>query len=288
MPESVIPGPVSEDTQIREATCIHTNKIYDSCQSKDCMEDLLLYPTAGSQAALDDAQSLKSGRAELLYVSVDVEPVGLNQGFYTVDCTYFYRITADAYASSCSRPNRVAGLATFSKRSMLFGSQGAAKTFTSDQSCSRKIKLAYEDNLPTAVVEAVDPILLSLKLVDRCGGHRGDHDRKGGQALDVPQAILDAFDDPLLLSGDQERQVRLALGQFSILRLERDSQLLIPIYDYCMPDSECDCGSSCDDPCQLFQQVDFPVNEFFPPASSDSIDPIAQLRNVGCQISGNR
>ena len=175
MPESVIPGPVSEDTQIREATCIHTNKIYDSCQSKDCMEDLLLYPTTGSQAALDDAQSLKSGRAELLYVSVDVEPVGLNQGFYTVDCTYFYRITADAYASSCSRPNRVAGLATFSKRSMLFGSQGAAKTFTSDQSCSRKIKLAYEDNLPTAVVEAVDPILLSLKLVDRCGGHRGDH-----------------------------------------------------------------------------------------------------------------
>ena len=157
MPESVIPGPVSEDTQIREATCIHTNKIYDSCQSKDCMEDLLLYPTTGSQAALDDAQSLKSGRAELLYVSVDVEPVGLNQGFYTVDCTYFYRITADAYASSCSRPNRVAGLATFSKRSMLFGSQGAAKTFTSDQSCSRKIKLAYEDNLPTAVVEAVDP-----------------------------------------------------------------------------------------------------------------------------------
>lgn len=80
MPESVIPGPVSEDTQIREATCIHTNKIYDSCQSKDCMEDLLLYPTTGSQAALDDAQSLKSGRAELLYVSVDVEPVGLNRG----------------------------------------------------------------------------------------------------------------------------------------------------------------------------------------------------------------
>ena len=293
MPETVIPGPVSEDTQIREATCIHTNKIYDSCQSKDCMEDLLLYPSPGSQEVLDNAQSLKSGRAELLYVDVDVEPVGLNQGFYTVDCQYFYRITADAYTSSCGRPCRISGLATFSKRSMLFGSQGAAKTFTSDRNCPRKIKLSFEDNLPTAVVEAVDPILLSLKLVDRCDhhgghGHKCECERKeSGQTLNVPQAILDAFDEPLLLNGDQERQVRLALGQFSILRLERDSQLLIPIYDYCMPDSECDCGSSCDDPCQLFQQVDFPVNEFFPPASSDSIDPLSQLRNVGYQISGN-
>ena len=32
------------------------------------------------------------------------------------------------------------------------------------------------------------------------------------------------------------------LGQFSIIRLERDTQLLIPVYDYCMPDKDCSCG----------------------------------------------
>lgn len=35
MPEKVVPGPVSEDRCIREAVCIHTKKIFDSCKEKD-------------------------------------------------------------------------------------------------------------------------------------------------------------------------------------------------------------------------------------------------------------
>ena len=38
---------------IREAVCIHTKKIYDSCRDKDCVEDLRVYPTRSSQAVLD-------------------------------------------------------------------------------------------------------------------------------------------------------------------------------------------------------------------------------------------
>ena len=64
----------------------------------------------------------------------------------------------------------------------------------------------------------------------------------------------------------------VTLGQFSIIRLERDTQLLMPVYDYCMPEKECDCGSDCsqEDPCEVFRQVKFPVDEFFPPNSSCS------------------
>ena len=54
------------------------------------------------------------------------------------------------------------------------------------------------------------------------------------------------------------------LGQFTLVRLERDTQLLVPVYDYCVPQSECDCGSQ-EDPCGLFRSVAFPMNEFFPP-----------------------
>lgn len=35
MPEMVVPGPVSEDRKIREAVCIHTRKIFDSCKEED-------------------------------------------------------------------------------------------------------------------------------------------------------------------------------------------------------------------------------------------------------------
>ena len=47
--------------------------------------------------------------------------------------------------------------------------------------------------------------------------------------------------------------------------LERDTQLLVPVYDYCMPDKECACGDGCEDPCALFRNISFPVGEFFPP-----------------------
>ena len=60
----------------------------------------------------------------------------------------------------------------------------------------------------------------------------------------------------------------MTLGQFSIVRLERDSQLLMPVFDYCMPDKECTCNSGESgnvDPCCVFRNISFPVGEFFPP-----------------------
>ena len=35
MNERVVPGPVQDSCGIREAVCIHTKKIYDSCREKD-------------------------------------------------------------------------------------------------------------------------------------------------------------------------------------------------------------------------------------------------------------
>ena len=66
MNERVVPGPVQDSCGIREAVCIHTKKIYDSCRDKDCIEDLRVYPTRSSQAVIDRALSVRGGRAELL------------------------------------------------------------------------------------------------------------------------------------------------------------------------------------------------------------------------------
>ena len=153
MPEKVVPGPVCEDRSIREAVCIHTKKIFDSCRDKDCVEDLRVYPTRCSQEVIDRAQSVKAGAAELLFAYIDVEPVTFNRGFYTVDVRYFYRITADAFVGA-ARPVQICGLAVFSKRAVLFGSESGSKSFTSQDNESQ-VQCVPQSNLPTAVVEAV-------------------------------------------------------------------------------------------------------------------------------------
>lgn len=260
MAEFIEPGPVADTAGIREAVCIHTRKIFDNCRDKDCIEDLRLYPTQSSQAAIDRAISLKAGQAELLYAYIDVEPVGFNRGFYTVDVRYFYRITADAFVGT-ARPVAVTGLAVFDKRAILFGSEGNAKVFTSktildglDQPSITK------NNLPTAVVETVDPLILGMKLVDACESRVCDC----SEGADIPAAIASCFPGELCFGGEGKR-VYVTLGQFSIIRLERDSQLLIPAYDYCIPSKECTSNVNEEDPCSMFRKVQFPVEEFFPP-----------------------
>lgn len=253
-------GPVSDTAGIREAVCIHTRKIFDSCRDKDCVEDLRFYPMAGTQSIIDRAISLKAGTAELLYVYIDVEPVSFKRGFFTVDVRYFYKVTADAFVGA-SRPMTICGLAVFDKRALLFGSEGSAKVFSSNMTASDlDVQSLPGTNLPIAVVEAVDPLILGIKMVDRCD--RGCE--RCCESLEIPPCITGCFPEGLDTSGEG-RRVYVTLGQFSIIRLERDTQLLMPAYDYCMPEKECTCGSCEDDPCEIFRHVQFPVDEFFPP-----------------------
>ena len=261
MPESIQPGPVCDTVGIREAVCIHTRKIFDSCRDQDCIEDLRVYPTTSSQAILDRAVSVKARRAELLRACLSVEPVSFNRGFYAVDVRYFYRITADAFVGA-ARPMEVVGLAVFDKRVILFGSEGCVKSFRSDVPCCSFNEDALKcDALPTAVAEAVDPIILHIKLADHCQPCGCECECTG-----IPAGITDAFGCELAFS-HQGKRLYVTLGQFSIIRLERDTQLLIPAYDYCMPQKECDCGGTpcVEDPCEAFRKVQFPVDQFFPP-----------------------
>ncbi len=214
MADKVVPGPVEGSAAVREAVCIHTRKIFDSCRDKDCVEDLRVYPTACSQAKLDCALSVRPRSAELLCADVHVKEITFNKGYYTVDVTYFYRVRGETFPGC----EPVCGLAIFDKRVMLFGSQASAKVFASDDCCCDPC----ENGLPIGVVESVDPIALHMKLVD-CG-----------------------------------------------------TQLLIPAYDYCMPDKACQ-GSTEDDPCSMFSRIHFPIDEFFPP---DCVTPDEDYRSL--------
>ena len=246
-----------------QSVCIHTKKIYDSCRDKDCVEDLRFFPSASSQETLNRAQTVKGGKAELLYTYIDVEPVAFNRGYYTIDMRYFYRVTLNAYCSS-PRPIEVEGLCVFDKRVILFGSEGSAKEFSSQVRLDTLDRQLIErNNMPVAVVTAVDPIVLDAKLVERCAGHHCECD-----ICEIPDSIRRCFEGDLTI-GEENRRVLVTLGQFSVVRLERDSQLLIPVIDYCMPEKEC-CGGGGSDPCDLFKRIAFPVDEFFPPNDLDN------------------
>ena len=274
----VVPGALSEGSECaREAVCIHTKKIFDACQSKDCVEDLRFYPTEAARGVLGNAHTVKGGCAELLRVFVNVEPVCFERGYYAVDMRYFYRIRLQAYQSTSLRPTEIEGLSVFDKRCILFGSEGSSKTFAS----SDPLILRDDPGLPEAVVEALDPMVLGV----RFSGEPIPPEpaaESGDEITDVPASVSDDFASPLLFS-NYGRGIRVSLGQFSIVRLERDTQLLIPAFDYCLPEKHCACSGGSSDPCELFDGVCFPTSEFFPPDSVDcSRSDYQTTKNLCC------
>ena len=213
MADRVVPGPVNDNDCIKQAVCVSTRKIMDACRDKDCIEDLRVYPTVSSLPYIESAFSVRPKCAQLLHCEVKVNEICLNRGYYTVDVTYFYKISGETFpANQC-----FTGLAVFDKRVMLFGSEGRVRSFSSD----------------------------------------------------------DSFGEEISVTGGT-RHVYVTLGQFSIIRLERSTQLLIPAYDYCLPEKEC-VGSSEDDPCTMFGRISFPVDEFFPP---DNLDPCEDYKSM--------
>ncbi|MBO5836839.1 MAG: hypothetical protein J6Q92_02995 [Oscillospiraceae bacterium] len=244
---------------LNQGLSVHTRKITDSCRDKDCIEDLRVYLTKGSQAILDSASGAKVRCADLLYTYIDVEPVAFDRNHYCIDVTFYYRILADATVGTC-RPAALYGLAVFSKRAVLCGEDSRAHIFTSDTRIDAADGLSrYSANRPTAVVEVLDPMVLSSKVREVC-----DCKCKENTVIQIPDCILQMFDDQLVLSGEN-RRLSVTLGQFSIIRLERDAQLIVPVLDYSIPTKECcDTPGCAEDPCEMFSRIPFPAAQFTP------------------------
>lgn len=273
---------VSDFGNVREAVCISTQKIMDACRDQDCMEDLTVYLTQESQETLECATSVKARSAELLYAEVGVEPINYQDDYYCVSVQYYYRIIADAVLCAV-RPAAIYGLATFNKRVTLFGGDEGARVFTSTGA-------TVSGELPEAVVEAIDPVILRARIQEVCQCQRPACSCQG---TSLPQPVAEAFDDELVLSG-QNRILTVTLGQFSLIRLERQTQLLIPSYDYCMPEKAC-CDQGCgvpENPCEAFSRMQFPVQAFFPQSDRERVcgrnSGCGCQRRCACQTEENR
>lgn len=232
---------------------IHTQKITDACRDKDCIEDLRVYLSTSSQSVLDTAANARVRSAELITAYIDVEPVAFDRHHYCIDMTFYYRILADTMVGA-TRPTVLYGLAVFTKRAVLCGEDSRAHVYS-----SAAAQLSpFQANRPNAIVEVLDPMVLCSKIKepDSCGCDTSQ--------IQVPEAIKALFDEPLVVAGGQ-RQLYVTLGQFSIVRLERDAQIVVPVTDCAIPSKECcDSPGSCssEDPCEMFSRIPFPSQQF--------------------------
>ena len=123
--------------------------------------------------------------------------------------------------------------------------------------------------MPTAVVEAVDPIVLGCRVLEP---KHHDNVCCCCCVCDIPSSISGCLSAPLCAEHDDRgdrgdrgdcRYLVVSLGIFSLVRVVRPAQYLVSACEFVIPDKECVAGSS-SDPCELFRSMAFPVSEFTP------------------------
>lgn len=269
--------------QIREAVCIDTKRVFDSCADKDCISDIRVCFTNSAQEVINAATSIRCKGSEVIHCFIDVDEIQFNRGFYSVDIIFFIKVSLDTYTCAITPPVPVEGLVIFSKRCILYGSDGRVKTFSSDFTPDffEENPFATTQN-PIAKVQCVDPICLDAKLCrpsDCCDTHRNFNNISS-----IPDCVCREFNGSFTQT-KCDRAVRVTLGLFSIIQLEREVQLMIPTYDYCIPSKECNCESQ--DPCDAFKKIKFPLDEFFPSVASDEDDNNDDRSGfIGCNCGG--
>ncbi len=254
-----------------DTVCIQAEKIFDVCKDKECLEDLRVFFSAADQGIIDNATSVRFRKAEIIWVTTDVEPLPFNRGYYGVDINFYFRVYIEASCGMTKAVN-LEGLATYTKKVILFGSEGSAYIFSSKYvPDSSDLILPRRTNLPKAVVEVVDPVALNVKLIDgccdcscKCDNPCDPCDDTPSGVGSIPEIISCLFDGGLCPPRDDRKRVYVTIGIFVIARLQRSVQILVPSMEYCIPDKDC-ISTTDDDPCTLFEKIKFPFEEFYPP-----------------------
>lgn len=245
----------------KETVCIDAFRVYDSCGDKNCLEDLPVYFTEQSQIIINKANSVRIRDVEVITVCIDLEPVPFHRGFYSVDMTYFFEVELDVFMAPAAMPMCVKGLSVFNKKVVLYGSEGNVKIFSSDYVLSDPdMQNPPSKNLPKATVQVAKPIGLSARVAPP--------DCKCSPCCRIPKCIHNRFGGDFC--SEVDKNVLVTIGIFTIVQIERNVQMLVPTYDFCIPNKEC--VTSSDDPCEMFERIEFPTDEFFPPKVTDLKD----------------
>ena len=265
------------EADFSDPVCISTNQIYDSCRDRDCVTDSRVYLTEEGQALIRNAINVKLKKGEIIWVYSSVEPLSFNNGYFSVDLKFFVCVTLEVFTGA-SCPTTICGLSTFDKRVILYGSEGSTKVFKSSTNGCDVCSGWKNTTMPEVVIETVEPVALSARILEPdnndcccecdCGCECGCSAVTANGMF--PDCICSCFDDNLVVD-TTGRQILVSYGLFSIVRLERDSQLMVEAVDFCIPTQECPSATE-SNPCELFNGIRFPIDEFFPPQRRNTED----------------
>ena len=267
------------DTQ--GTVCIDTKRVLDCCRDRDCFEDVRVYLTTYGEEVIANATNVRTRCAKLISAYVGVDEVPFNRGFYQVTVRYYIKVEVEA-CLGIGRSQNVTGIAVVEKDVILYGGEGRVVSYSSGTGggyCDMCDKNNVGTNDPTAVVETVDPIVLSTKIMDNSCGCNQCCD-----CCEIPESVCGCIDGELVRNcHDNTPHLYISLGIFSVIRIERRAQILVQATDYSVPDKECVSASNDDNPCALFNSMPFPVNQF-----TTVMTPSVDLGrgNFGCGCNG--
>ncbi len=252
----------------RELAYIDTYRILDSCRDKDCFEDVVVFLSDYGRDVVEHSTNVRTCSAVIAATNINVNPVPFNKGFYQVDIRIYIKMTFECCVCMSNR-QIIEGIAVVDKKVVLFGSEGNVSIFKSDPDadnfCSvpelTDSKGCVTSNLPIAVLEIADPVVLTTKIVEKHHPHVCCCCSCAGE---VPESVSRRINGGLCDNG--EKLLVVSLGFFSVTRIERPEQYLLQATEYSVPEKECE-FIECDDPCSVFRKMDFPINEFSPPAN---------------------
>lgn len=254
--------------------CVETNRILDSCRDRDCYENVRVFLTDLGQDIIEHTTQVRVKDACIAWTYIGIDPVQFNRGFYTIHIRFYIKLIFEACVC-VGRSQEFDGIAVLEKQVVLFGGDSSVCIFRSGGDapgfCGEPEPCYKERSLPTAVIEAVEPIVLGVRVLEPacpepvccccC-------------ACDVPSSIASCLSAPLYVEAsdgeggcgcgrDTGRRLVVSLGIFSLVRLVRPAQYLIHATDFVIPDKECVSGAP-DNPCELFRSMSFPIGEFAP------------------------
>lgn len=251
----------SNQRRLREE-CIIAFKVYDQCRQQDCLTEDELGPARAAECFCIGDERFDEGdvinpphnaaavtidrlRIKRIII-VEKKPNEFRRGFWDIDLKYVfeYRLTfrdADGEVIASVRANSI-----FNKQVILFGSVGEHLVIATDLLNNTNGQTL--DAEPFVLVEA-RPMALEARIRYQRRVNRGPEDFSP---------------DP--------NSVNVTIGLFTIIKLFRIVNLTVESRGFCIPE---ECEEIASEPCDIFDDMDFPMDVFAPPQKEEFVRGIS-------------
>ncbi len=251
--------------------CIIALKVYDSCRQQHCLDMAEIGLARASESGTFCGTGYDAGELIIpptLATGVFTKDVKVKQvnvlsktesqfkrGFWDIELAYIIEYTLVFKGTGGSEICEVPAQSTFIKSVSLFGSEATNTTISTDFSFINTSSFDIDTD-PFVYVESKAVGLKAQLFFSRC----------------CPNEQPDNADG-----------VRVYIGLFTIIKLYRIVNLSVKSTGFCIPE-ECE-NSDSTEPCEFFNNLDFPLDFFAPPQKPEFTAGISN--NIPNNTNGN-